>query len=78
MCINKLDVYYAVAGFQGVLPYKPIGVGDYSLAQGELFLGIYQGSDIKERRQIKNVIKSIDWLTYLSNIYRLKKNRVND
>jgi len=67
LCIDKLDVYHSVAGFQGVLPYKPIGVGDYSLAQGERFGGIYQGADIKERRQIQNGIKSIDWLTYISN-----------
>ena len=67
LCIDKLGVYHAVAGFQGVLPYKPIGVGDYSLAQGERFWGIYQGADIKERRQIQNGIKSIDWLTYINN-----------
>ncbi|MFW1949159.1 type VI immunity family protein [Acinetobacter bereziniae] len=66
MCIDKLGVYHAVAGFQGVLPFKPMGVGDYSLAQGERFWGIYQGADIKERRQIENGIKSIDWLTYIS------------
>lgn len=67
MCIDKLGVYHAVAGFQGALPYRPMGVGDYSLAQGEHFWGIYQGADIKERRQIANGIKSIDWLTYISN-----------
>lgn len=67
MCIDKLGVYHAVAGFQGVLPYKPIGVGDYSLAQGERFWGIYQGADILERSRIADGIKSIDWLTYLSN-----------
>lgn len=66
-CIDKLGVYHAVAGFQGVLPYKPIGVGDYSLAQGERFWGIYQGADILERSRIADGIKSIDWLTYLSN-----------
>ena len=66
-CIDKLGVYHAVAGFQGVLPYRPIGVGDYSLAQGERFWGIYQGADIKERSHISDGIKSIDWLTYLSN-----------
>jgi hypothetical protein len=37
MCIDKLGVYHAVAGFQGALPYRPMGVGDYSLAQGEHF-----------------------------------------
>ena len=67
MCIDKLGVYHAVAGFQGVLPYKPIGVGDYSLAQGERFWGIYQGADIGERSRIADGIKSIDWLTYISN-----------
>jgi hypothetical protein len=67
MCIDKLGVYHAVAGFQGVLPYKPIGVGDYSLAQGERFWGIYQGADIMERSRIQDGIKSIDWLTYVSN-----------
>ena len=66
-CIDKLGVYHTVAGFQGVLPYRPIGVGDYSLAQGERFWGIYQGADIKERSHISDGIKSIDWLTYLSN-----------
>ncbi|MFH4157272.1 type VI immunity family protein [Acinetobacter bereziniae] len=66
MCIDKLGVYHAVAGFQGVLPYKPIGVGDYSLAQGERFWGIYQGASIRERSRIADGIKSIDWLTYIS------------
>lgn len=67
MCIDKLGVYHAVAGFHNVRPYKPMGVGDYALAQGERFWGIYQGADIKERRQISNGIKSIDWLTYIGN-----------
>ncbi len=67
MCIDKLGVYHAVAGFQGVLPYKPMGVGDYSLAQGERFWGIYQGAGIRERSKIADGIKSIDWLTYISN-----------
>ena len=67
LCIDKLDVYHAVAGFHGVLPYKPFGVGDYSLAQGERFWGIYQGADIGERTKIADGIKSIDWLTYISN-----------
>ncbi len=67
MCIDKLGVYHAVAGFQSALPYKPIGVGDYSLAQGERFWGIYQGASIRESNHVTNGIKSIDWLTYLSN-----------
>ncbi|MEG0483294.1 MAG: DUF3396 domain-containing protein [Acinetobacter sp.] len=67
MCIDKLGAYHAVAGFQSALPYKPIGVGDYSLAQGERFWGIYQGANIRERSRIADGIKSIDWLTYLSN-----------
>lgn len=67
ICIDKLGVYHAVAGFQSALPYNPIGVGDYSLAQGERFWGIYQGANIRERSRIADGIKSIDWLTYLSN-----------
>lgn len=67
MCIDKLGVYHVVAGFQSALPYKPMGVGDYSLAQGERFWGIYQGANIRERNRIADGIKSIDWLTYLSN-----------
>ncbi|MFH4157682.1 type VI immunity family protein [Acinetobacter bereziniae] len=66
-CIDKLGVYHAVAGFQSALPYKPIGVGDYSLAQGERFWGIYQGANIRESNHVTNGIKSIDWLTYLNN-----------
>lgn len=67
LCINKLGVYHAVAGFQGALPYKPIGVGDYSLIQSQRFWGIYQGANIFERTLIQNGIKSIDWLTYINN-----------
>ena len=67
MCIDKLGVYHAIAGFQNVRPFKPIGIGDYALAQGERFWGIYQGADILERSRIADGIKSIDWLTYLSN-----------
>ena len=66
-CIDKLGVYHAVAGFQGALPYRPMGVGDYSLAQGERFWGIYQGAGIRETSRIQDGIKSIDWLTYISN-----------
>lgn len=65
--IDKLDVYHAVAGFQSILPYRPMGVGDYALAQGEQFWGIYQGAGSRERNLIQDGIKSIDWLTYLSN-----------
>jgi hypothetical protein len=65
MCIDKLGVYHAVAGFQGALPYRPMGVGDYSLAQGEHFWGLSR-CRYKRRRQLK-CIKSIDWLTYISN-----------
>ena len=67
MCIDKLSVYHAIAGFQNVRPFKPIGIGDYALAQGERFWGNYQGADIMERSRIADGIKSIDWLTYLSN-----------
>lgn len=67
MCIDKLGVYHAVAGFHNVRPFKPMGVGDYALAQGERFWGIYQGADIMERSRIQDGIKSIDWLTYISN-----------
>ena len=66
-CIDKLGVYHAVAGFQGALPYRPMGVGDYSLAQGERFWGIYQGAGIRETSRIQDGIKSIDWLTYINN-----------
>ena len=67
MFIDKLGVYHAVAGFQNILPYRPIGVGDYARKQGELFWGIYQGAGTSETNLIKNGIKSIDWLTYISN-----------
>lgn len=65
--IDKLEVYYAVAGFQSILPYRPMGVGDYALAQGKKFWGIYLGAGVDETNLIQDGIKSIDWLTYLSN-----------
>jgi hypothetical protein len=65
--IDKLGVYHAVAGLQSIVPYRPNGVGDYSLLQGKRFWGIYQGANTDERHEIANGIKSIDWLTYLSN-----------
>lgn len=65
--IDKLDVYHAVAGLQSIIPYNPMGVGDYSLEQSKRFWGIYQGGNFMERNKISDGIKSIDWLTYLSN-----------
>ncbi|WP_335956519.1 type VI immunity family protein [Acinetobacter bereziniae] len=66
MFIDKLGAYHAVAGLQSILPYRPIGVGDYACTQGERFWGIYLGADESETNLIKNGIKSIDWLTYVS------------
>ncbi|ELW81353.1 MULTISPECIES: type VI immunity family protein [Acinetobacter] len=66
MFIDKLGAYHAVAGLQSILPYRPIGVGDYARTQGERFWGIYLGADESETNLIKNGIKSIDWLTYVS------------
>lgn len=67
MFIDKLGVYHAVAGFQSILPYRPIGVGDYARTQGERFGGIYLGAGTDETNLIRSGIKSIDWLTYISN-----------
>ncbi|MDG3554843.1 DUF3396 domain-containing protein [Acinetobacter bereziniae] len=66
MFIDKLGAYHAVAGLQSILPYRPIAVGDYACTQGERFWGIYLGADESETNLIKNGIKSIDWLTYVS------------
>lgn len=65
--IQKLNPYYAVAGFQNILPYRPEGVGDYAYLQGVRFWGIYQGANVSESRYMEDGIKSIDWFTYLSN-----------
>lgn len=67
MFIDKLGAYFAVAGFQNSLPYKPYGIDDYVRQQSERFLGINQGTRCSERGKIKNGIKSTDWLTYVSN-----------
>lgn len=66
-CIQKLGAYYAVAGFQNVMPYDPRDVQQQAFEQAKRFLGIYQGANLFERSSIQDGIKSIDWLTYLSN-----------
>ncbi|RKG37733.1 type VI immunity family protein [Acinetobacter rongchengensis] len=66
MCIDKLEVYHAVAGFQNTIPYDPRGVQKEVFEQAKRFLGIYQGADISECSKIQDGIKSIDWLTYLN------------